>query len=99
MQCVLQEYHAALCENLGALGYSQKLITLEELRAEYDSKSAMGMIKACTLLPVALTESDAGFNFEESLGDSTEIFFSETYKLALQRMLPMFEKQGVFQEL
>jgi hypothetical protein len=99
---VLQEYHTALCEALQALGYSQRLITLEELQAEYDSKAILGLIYACTLLPLVLLDSDKEWDFDSSLqgeAPSTGFICSEMYKIALKRMLPMFEEQGVFRQI
>ncbi|XP_033611562.1 uncharacterized protein LOC111874997 [Cryptotermes secundus] len=95
---LLQEYHTALCEALGALGYSQKLITLEELRADYDSRAIMGLIYVSTALPIIMTDSHPGWSIEVSLQDDAPpcLTFSETYKTALKRMLPIFEEQGVF---
>jgi hypothetical protein len=83
------------------LGYSQKLITLEELQAEYDNKAILGLIQACSLMPLVMLDADGEWNFDNSLredGPPTEFAFSETYKIALKRMLPVFEKQGVFRQ-
>jgi hypothetical protein len=99
---MLQEYHGALCETLKALGYSQKLITLEELRSEYDSKTGLGMLRAFTLLPLVLNESRSGLELNELLDENvshTAMFRGSTLKSALQRMLPLFDKEGVFRFL
>jgi hypothetical protein len=99
---MLQEYHNTLCETLTALGYSQKLITLEELHAEYESKAVLGMVYACAFLPIIMCESDSGFDLDNSLQDGvshTAIYSGKKIKSALQRMLPLFEKQGVFRQL
>jgi hypothetical protein len=99
---VLQEYHAALSEALEGLGYSQKLISVEELQAEYDSKAMLGVIYACALLPLVLLDPHSEWDFDASLQDDappTAVTYSQTYKMALKRMLHMFEKQGVFRQM
>lgn len=81
------------------MGYSQKLITLEKLQAEYDSKAILGLIYACTLLPVILLDSDSEWDVDSSMQDGgppTGIVLSQKYKIVLKRMLPMFEEKGVF---
>jgi hypothetical protein len=98
----LQEYHSALCEALEGLGYSEKLITLEELQAEYDSKAILGQIYACTLLPLVFLDRDSEWDLDSSLQDDappTAFALSETYKIALKRMLLVFEEQGVFRQM
>lgn len=98
---LLQEYHASLCGALEALGYSQKLITLEELQAEYNNKAILGLIQACTNLPIAMLDSESEWSFENSLQDAppAEFAYSEKFKTTLKRMLPMFEEQGVFRQM
>jgi hypothetical protein len=99
---VLQEYHAALSEALESLGYSQKLISVEELQADYDSKAMLGVIYACTLLPFVLLDPHSEWDIDASMQDDappTGVTYSQTYKMTLKRMLPMFEKQGVFRQM
>jgi hypothetical protein len=95
---MLQEYHSTLCECLNAMGYSRKQITLEDLWKEYDNKALYGLFGACCVLPIVLADKglDIDAILESGIGEETDVYNGDTYKKALQRMLPTFEENGVF---
>jgi hypothetical protein len=96
---VLQEYHTTLCDTLTALRYAQPLITLQELRQEFDRKAMYGLWSMVCAVACMLSHQDCGFE----LGDALErgvtpgrSMFTDSYKKALKWMLPVLERQGVF---
>jgi hypothetical protein len=95
---MLQEYHTTLYDNLNAMGYTKKVITLEALRKEYDDKAIYGLFGACCVLPIVL--ADKGIEPESLLepgaGQNLEVYNGEFYKKAMQRMLPEFDEKGAF---
>jgi hypothetical protein len=94
----LQEYHGTLCDCLNAMGYSRKVITLEELRKEYDSKTIYGLYGACCVLPIALADKlDVSGLVESGSAVENDVYSGSSLREALQRMLPKFEDKGVFQ--
>jgi hypothetical protein len=95
---MLQEYHTTLCDTLKAMGYSKKIITLEDLRKDYDDKAVFGLYGVCCVLPVLLTDKgvDMDSALEISAGQNPEVLNGEFYKKVLQRMLPQFDQKGAF---
>jgi hypothetical protein len=95
---MFQEYHTTLCDTLNAMGYSQKAITLEDLRKEYDGKALYGVYGACCVLP--LTLSDKGIEVDSLLlsgaGQDRDVHSGDFYKKAMQKMLPEFDEKGAF---
>ncbi|XP_023726683.1 uncharacterized protein LOC111874986 [Cryptotermes secundus] len=98
LDSLMKEYHNTLCECLNAMGYSHKHITLEDLWKEYNNKALYGLFGACCVLPIVL--ADKGFDIDailkSGIGEEIEVVNGDTYKKALQRMLPKFEEDGVF---
>jgi len=95
---MLQEYHTTLCDTLNAMGYSKKIITLEELRKDYDDKTIFGLFGACCVLPFVLADKgiDPDSLLESGARHIPEVYNGEFYKKALQRMLPEFDEKGAF---
>jgi hypothetical protein len=95
---MLQEYHTTLCDTLNALGYSKKIITLEDLRKDYDDKAIYGLFGACCVLPIVLADKgvEQEIFLEKDFGHNPEVLNGEFYKKALQRMLPEFDEKGAF---
>lgn len=98
LDSLMKEYHNTLCEYLDTLGYSRKHITLEDLWKEYDNKALYGLFGACCVLPLVLADTrlDMDAILESGMGDENDVYTGDTYKNALQRMLPKFEEKGVF---
>jgi hypothetical protein len=95
---MLQEYHTTLCDTLNAMGYSKKVITLEDLRKDYDDKAVFGLYGACCALPIVLTDKDIDLDsfVEKRVGKDPEELNGEFFKKAMQRMLPQFDEKGAF---
>jgi hypothetical protein len=95
---MLQEYHNTLCDSLNAVGCSHKRITLEDLWKEFDNKSLYGLYGACCVLPIALANKgiDIDVLVESGRGRENNVYNEDSYKKAMQRMLPIFEKKGAF---
>jgi hypothetical protein len=94
----LQEYHGTLCDCLNAMGYSRKVITLEELRKEYDSKTMYGLFGACCVLPLVLADKGVDLNEMMETGTALDnsVYTGSSIRKSLQAMLPTFEEKGVF---
>jgi hypothetical protein len=80
------------------MGYSRKVITLEELRKEYDSKTMYGLFGACCVLPAVLSDRgiDVNVMLESGIAKESDVYSGGSYRKAMQKMLPTFEEQGVF---
>ncbi|XP_069701074.1 uncharacterized protein [Periplaneta americana] len=99
---LVQEYHNILCDTLKALGYKKKLITLEELRRQLDSKIYFAVHAMFGPYAVIQSETSSGFNFDESLETGKNPgpkMLSHNYKEALKRVLPILERKGVFRDV
>lgn len=96
---LLKEYHTALCDTLTALGYTQKIITLEELHKEFDRTCFYGLWMligpiACMLSkPGCGLELDDLFERGETPGPS---MYSDIYRETVKMMLPVLDRQGAF---
>ncbi|XP_069701081.1 uncharacterized protein [Periplaneta americana] len=96
---LLQEYHNTLCDTLTALGYTQTLMTLEELHKEFDSKIYYAMFT--TISPYALMQSAPQVEFSFEIGLRTgqnpgRRMYGDAYKKAVRWLLPYFESRGLF---
>jgi hypothetical protein len=80
------------------MGYSKKVITLEGLRKDYDDKAVFGLYGACCVLPALLADQGADVDslLEKGAGQNSEVLNGESFKKALQRMLPQFDEKGAF---
>jgi hypothetical protein len=98
---LLQEYHSTLSDCLNAMGYSRKLITLEDLWKEYDNKALYGLLGACCVLPAVLSDTGIDINamLESGTAQKNDVYNGASYREAMQRMLPIFEEQGVFRAI
>ncbi|KDR21495.1 uncharacterized protein LOC110827944 [Zootermopsis nevadensis] len=96
---LLQEYHKTLCDSLAALGYTETLITLDELYEEFDRKSIYGLFAITVASSFMMSDPDCGFNLEDTIergltpGPS---MFSDRYKKTVKWMLPVLCRQGAF---
>jgi hypothetical protein len=95
---MLQEYHTTLCDTLNAMRYSKKIITLEDLRKDYDDKAVYGLYGACCALPIVLDDKGVEQEsiLEKGAGQNPEVLNGAFFKKALQRMLPQFDEKGAF---
>jgi hypothetical protein len=96
-----QEYHTTLCDTLGALGYTQTLITLQQLHEEFDRKVMYGVFSMIVPAAVMLSKPGCGLDFDDMFmrgvipGPS---IYSDNYKKAVKWMLPVLDLQGAFRE-
>ncbi|XP_069701071.1 uncharacterized protein [Periplaneta americana] len=100
MDRLLQEYHSTLCETLTALGYTQTLMSLEELHKEFDSKSYYGLFTMICPYAVMQCPPDCGFNFDEALDNGKNpgpVMYGDQYKKSVKWLLPFFESKGLFE--
>ncbi|KDR21496.1 hypothetical protein L798_02960 [Zootermopsis nevadensis] len=98
---LLQEYHSTLCNTLIALGYTQPLITLEELHEEFDRKVMYGVWSTICAAPCMLSRPDCGFELDDALERGVTpgpTMFTDDYKKVVKWMLPVLERQGAFDE-
>ncbi|XP_069701072.1 uncharacterized protein [Periplaneta americana] len=100
MDTLIQEYHNTLCDTLKALGYKKKMITLEELHKQLDSKIYYAVHTFLVPLANIQSEEDSGYSFDESLETGKNPgpkMLSENYKKALKIALPILDSKGAFQ--
>jgi hypothetical protein len=78
------------------MGYSKKVITLEDLRKDYDDKAVYGLFGACCVLPIVLADKGIEMDslMEKGTRQNAEELHGEFFKKAMQRMLPQFDEKG-----
>lgn len=100
---LIEVYHKELCDNLENLNQSDKMITLEELKKEFEEKAFFGFNTACTVLTAVLADPSEAFDLENLNEDGSSIdatimektFSGNRFKEAFQKLLPHFESIGV----
>lgn len=96
---LIEEYHNTLCNTLTALGYNEKLITLEEVYEEIDRKALYGLFTLLGPYAIMQLDVDSGFSFEKALStgwNPGSAMYGETYKEVVKIMLPIFDSKGAF---
>ncbi|KAJ9583827.1 hypothetical protein L9F63_021830 [Diploptera punctata] len=100
---LIEVYHKELCEYLKMMGQHDKLISLEELKKEFEEKYFFGFNTACTVLTAVLADPSEAFDLEHFKEDDESSFdpkyMEKTYsgnrfKNAFQNLLPHFESKG-----
>jgi hypothetical protein len=99
MKCWFQEYHSTLCATLSDLGYTETLITLDELHEEFNRKSAYGLFMTTIPSSFMMSDPDCGFDIEDAFIRGVvpgRRMFSDRYKKVVKWMLPVLHRQGAF---
>jgi hypothetical protein len=98
----LQEYHTALCDTLTALGYTQTMITLEELHEEFDRTCFYGLWVLIGPAACMLSKPDCGLELDDLLEKGKtpgRSMYSDTYRETVKIMLPVLDRQGAFGDI
>lgn len=97
----LQEYHTALCDTLTALGYTQNVITLQQLQEEFDRTSFYGLWMLIGPTACMLSKPDSNIElddlFERGVSPGPSMY-SDTYRQTVKMMLPVLDRQGAFDD-
>ena len=100
---LIEVYHEELCNILRKVGQEDKLISLEDLKREFDEKAFFGFNTACTVLAVVLADPSEAFDMENMKEDGTGLdvktvektYSGNRFKEVFQELLPHFESKGV----
>ncbi|XP_069690891.1 uncharacterized protein [Periplaneta americana] len=91
---LVEEYHRILGETFILLGYEHLHPSLENLHKQMEKKGRYAVITACTVLSVVLADRQNIPDMEKIMKNGDTIYYSELYKEALMKLLPLFEEKG-----
>ena len=93
---LVDEYYSTLCQTLTTLGHQDLQPTRATLDAELKKKRQFGLVAGLTVRAFALADRNHLPDIDNMISDRNNYSakFSESFKSAVEKILPMYEKWG-----